>query len=192
MHDNSKILFERYAKKYFEKNMDVLEIGPDCFPSSYQHIVSRAGCKWNTIDAFERKGLTYLAKGEYDFGLPSNSFDIVLSGQVIEHVRRTWDWMAECGRVCKPGGYVITINPVSWGYHEAPIDCWRIYPEGMRSLYEQAGLIDINSFCETNKINRASYAFMLTKQLLKIFLGRNPNVIQPETDTITIGMKRSD
>jgi len=38
------------------------------------------------------------------------------------------------------GGHVITIVPVSWNFHEAPIDCWRIYPEGMRALYEEAGL----------------------------------------------------
>ena len=50
-----------------------------------------------------------------------------------------------CGRtnsrICKPGGLVITIGPVSWPYHEAPIDCWRAYPEGMRALHEDAGLV---------------------------------------------------
>jgi hypothetical protein len=28
-----------------------------------------------------------------------------------------------------------------WVYHEAPIDCWRMFPEAMRALYEEAGLI---------------------------------------------------
>jgi len=48
--------------------------------------------------------------------------------------------MKEVARVCKPRGLVITVNPVSWPYHEAPYDCWRIYPEGMRALYEETGL----------------------------------------------------
>jgi len=34
----------------------------------------------------------------------------------------------------------ITINPVSWPYHEAPVDCWRIFPLGMEALAEEAGL----------------------------------------------------
>jgi hypothetical protein len=42
--------------------------------------------------------------------------------------------------VTKPGGLVITVSPVSWHYHEAPVDCWRAYPEGMRAVYEDAGL----------------------------------------------------
>ncbi len=29
---------------------------------------------------------------------------------------------------------------MNWPYHEAPVDCWRIYPEGMKALYEEAGL----------------------------------------------------
>ncbi|MBU2063807.1 MAG: hypothetical protein KKF93_05375, partial [Candidatus Omnitrophica bacterium] len=44
-------------------------------------------------------------------------------------------------------GHVITIAPISWTYHEAPVDCWRIYPEGMKALYEEAGLkVDLCKF----------------------------------------------
>jgi SAM-dependent methyltransferase len=78
--------------------------------------------------------------GEYEIPAPDATFDVILSGQVIEHVRQPWKWMAEVCRVCRPGGLVITVNPVSWPYHEAPVDCWRIYPEGMHALCEGAGL----------------------------------------------------
>jgi hypothetical protein len=43
-------------------------------------------------------------------------------------------------RIAAPGGHVITISPISWPYHEAPVDCWRIYPEGIKSLCEEASL----------------------------------------------------
>jgi SAM-dependent methyltransferase len=77
---------------------------------------------------------------ENEIPLPDSTFDVVISGQVIEHVRQPWRWMAELTRISRPGGLVITISPVSWPYHEAPIDCWRIYPEGMRAILEQVGL----------------------------------------------------
>jgi hypothetical protein len=48
--------------------------------------------------------------------------------------------MLELARVTKRGGRVITISPVSWPYHEAPVDCWRIYPAGMETLSRYAGL----------------------------------------------------
>lgn len=68
------------------------------------------------------------------FPVPSDSYDILLSGRVIEHVRKIWRWFPEVARMCKPGGLVMTMNPVSWHYHEAPVDCWRPYPGGMKAL----------------------------------------------------------
>jgi hypothetical protein len=41
----------------------------------------------------------------------------------------------------KSGGRLILVVPCSWPYHEAPYDCWRIYPEGIRALVEEVGLI---------------------------------------------------
>jgi SAM-dependent methyltransferase len=140
MHPNSVLLFQKHAAGLFGGGQRVLEIGPDRLPSTYQEIVG-AGCSaWDTIDIVPYEGLTYVARSEYHFPIGDNSYDIVLSAQVIEHVRKPWLWIHEVVRVCRRGGRVVTINPVSWHYHEAPVDCWRIYPEGMRALYEDAGL----------------------------------------------------
>ena len=142
MHKNSKLLFEKHAARYFSASSRVLEIGPDRHPSTYRQLLKNGVAAWETLDAFPRTDvpLTHLAGSEYDFPVPSDSYDIVFSAQVIEHVRKIWRWMPELARVCRPGGYVVTINPVSWHYHESPVDCWRIYPEGMRALSEDAGL----------------------------------------------------
>jgi SAM-dependent methyltransferase len=140
MHKNSVLLFTKYAKQYFKAGMKVLEVGPDGSPSTYQRLVDGGSLVWETLDMRDDPSLTYRASKEYEFPLQPESYDIVLSGQVIEHVREVWTWMRELARVCKKGGMVITINPVSWPYHEAPIDCWRIFPEGMRALYEYAGI----------------------------------------------------
>ena len=64
-------------------------------------------------------------------------------------MRKIWLWIKELTRVCKVGGLVITINPVSWPYHEHPIDCWRAFPEGMRALYEDASLEVLLSIFES-------------------------------------------
>jgi SAM-dependent methyltransferase len=140
MHTNSRLLFLKYAKEFFRPGLRVLEIGPDSFPSTYQSLVSDHPLTWETLDLYRDARLTYTAKSEYDFPIPDNTYDVVVSGQVIEHVRKIWVWMKEVARVCKVGGVVITVNPVSWPYHEAPVDCWRMYPEGMRALYEDASL----------------------------------------------------
>jgi SAM-dependent methyltransferase len=148
MHRNSQLLFERYALHVFSPESSVLEIGPDQRPSTYQRLAEGCYARWDTLDISSRTDipLTYTAVGEYEFPVADGSYDIVLSGQVIEHVRKIWVWMREVARICRPGGHVVTINPVSWHYHEAPIDCWRIYPEGMKALSEDAGLEVVTSY----------------------------------------------
>jgi SAM-dependent methyltransferase len=153
MHQNSVLLFRKYALPRFNAGMRVLEVGPDGNPSTYRREIS-APIIWSTTDLASQvdaggerlwgtgaaRDLTLPMRSEYDIPAPDAAFDIVVSGQVIEHVRKPWIWMKELARVCAPDGVVVTVNPVSWPYHEAPIDCWRIYPEGMRALCEEAGL----------------------------------------------------
>ena len=146
MHPNRVLLFDKYARPVFTDGMKVLEIGPDATPSTYRKMVTAKNLTWETLDIFDSPGLTYPKSDLYAFPMGDAQYDIVLSGQVIEHVARIWRWMAELARITKPGGRIITINPVSGPYHEAPIDCWRIYPDGMKALSEDAGLTVEQSF----------------------------------------------
>lgn len=152
MHTNSRLLFQKHAKRFFQPGLRVLEIGPDCIPSTYQNVVGDSSIVWHTLDIRNDPALTYHALSEYEFPVASGTYDIVLSGQVIEHVRQIWVWIRELSRVCKVGGLVVTINPVSWPYHEAPVDCWRVYPEGMKTLYEYASLEVDFSRCESLEV----------------------------------------
>ena len=145
MHDNSKRMFAAHALALFGPSTRVLEVGPDGVPSTYQrmvqqHLGERAPQQWDTVDLAGRPGMTHSARDEYTFPIADGSYDLVLSGQVLEHVKKPWRWLPELARVCRPGGHVVTISPVSWPYHEAPVDCWRIYPEGLRALYDEAKL----------------------------------------------------
>jgi len=147
MHLNSKLLFKKYAIEHFKDNQSVLEIGPTGYPSYYSQLVNMPSLKWHTLDI----GETYIGQGhvnpshivsqeEYHYPVDDGAFDIVLSGQVMEHVRNIWRWVDELKRITRDNGLIIIISPVSWSYHEAPVDCWRIYPEGMKALMEEKGL----------------------------------------------------
>lgn len=137
MHLNSLLIFNKYVIPFIRSFVDprILEIGPDAFPSSYSRAVGKIK-NWDTVDIFPRPGLRFVASDENSFPIENDFYDVVISGQVLEHVRKPWIWMHELIRVCKPGGLIVTIAPTSWPYHEAPIDCWRVYPAGMQSLLE--------------------------------------------------------
>ena len=197
MHRNSQLLFDRYARSYFQSGMRVLEIGPASHPSHYARAVQVPELTWHTIDISAHPSLTFQALDEYRFPIKDDSYDIVLSGQVLEHVRRIWVWIGELARVCKPGGHIITISPVSWPYHEAPVDCWRVFPEGMRTLYAEAALDVVMSRSESLEaegLARVIYGRgrdWQTSEELRIMERCAPlgAPVECSLDTITIGRK---
>lgn len=133
-------MFKRYGVGHISTGARVLELGPDAIPSAYQSMIDTSVSAWDTADFGGRSGLTYGLVDPYRFPVDDAAYDVVLSGQVIEHVPKIWRWMPEVARVTRPGGTIITVAPISWPYHEDPHDCWRIYPDGLRARYEDAGL----------------------------------------------------
>ena len=113
MHANCILLFEKYVKPLLRSEMGILEIGPDAFPSTFQRLSESVSvARWDTLDINDNPNLTYRKSDEYRFKVKSDSYDVVLSGQVIEHVKKPWVWLPELARVTKPGGVVVTICPV--------------------------------------------------------------------------------
>jgi SAM-dependent methyltransferase len=71
---------------------------------------------------------------------PGAAYDVVISGQCLEHVKRPWRLVPEMARMLRPGGLLIVTAPWQWKVHRYPLDCWRILPDGMRVLLEDGGL----------------------------------------------------
>jgi SAM-dependent methyltransferase len=179
MHLNSQLLFEKHAKSFFKNDMKVLEIGADQLPTWYSRTVNKPSIDWytldikthwDTLDIGNNKDLInkqILSEDEYNYPLDNNSFDIIFSGQVIEHVKNIWKWMEELKRITKPGGVIIILSPISWPYHVAPMvsDCWRIYPDGMKALAEEKGLNIIHNSFES-----------MEKELIPLYVPTYPGI----------------
>ncbi len=139
MHNNALHLFEYYALDFFKESGKVLELGPDK-AFTIRGMLS-PDVVYQCADPYmDSNSPEVIPMTEYAIEAPDGEFDVVVSSNVIEHVRFIWVWMQELARVTKKGGYVITGAPVSWRHHNVPIDCWRIYDEGLKALYEYAGL----------------------------------------------------
>lgn len=124
MHKNSMLIFKKYAEKYFVDGMDVLEIGAR-IPSAYLQELGGVKLNWNYLDiggaglgadinSMDRsEKLDYVTIDNYNFAIEDNKFDIVISGQVLEHVPKVWVWMKELARITKPGGGLCDYNQSS-------------------------------------------------------------------------------
>lgn len=71
--------------------------------------------------------------------VPDQSFDAVLSTQVLEHVEDPGLYLAECFRVLKPEGRLLLSTHGVFPYHPDPVDLWRWTCAGLRREVEQAG-----------------------------------------------------
>lgn len=68
-----------------------------------------------------------------------NSFNGVISTQVLEHVPNARAIIAEMYRVIKPGGGIILSLPFMWQEHEEPYDFSRFTSFGITELLKQNG-----------------------------------------------------
>lgn len=146
MHETSfmamKHLLQRLVPR--QTQVSVLDVGSqiaEAGQTSYRDIVdSMDGASYTGLDVAPGRNVDVVATDAYKFPLPSDAFDVVISGQAFEHIEFPWLTMLEIARVLKPGGVSIVIAPSSGVEHRYPQDCWRYYPDGMRALGKWAKL----------------------------------------------------
>ena len=71
--------------------------------------------------------------------IPNESYDIIFSNDVFEHIEAPWLAADECIRICKKGGLLIHIAPFSARYHPVPVDTFRYSHYGFKCLFERYG-----------------------------------------------------
>ncbi len=74
--------------------------------------------------------------------IPDDTFDLVVSSDVFEHIDRPWMAAQEIGRILKPSGVAVTRTVWSWRNHPCPIDYWRFSPECLEFLFSDLNLLE--------------------------------------------------
>jgi hypothetical protein len=94
------------------------------------------------VDHVEKEGVlgpaVDVVATAYDIPLPDAEAQTVLLTEVLEHLERPGDAVAECFRLLEPGGHIIATTPLFWPVHDAR-DFYRYTPRGLRYLFETAG-----------------------------------------------------
>lgn len=145
MHQSSLENMAAFSKEYLTgregERLEILDLGSCDVNGSYKQFFASPNWRYIGVDMAPGKNVDVVLSDTYDwkeFG--SSSIDVLVSGQVFEHVEYFWLTMLEIKRVLKPGGLCCIIAP-SGGYeHRYPVDCWRFYPDGVKALARYAGL----------------------------------------------------
>jgi SAM-dependent methyltransferase len=148
MHLSSLNRCEEFVDQYVcEYDKKIADVGSMNINGCYKPLFE--GREYVGFDTGKGRNVDVVLNSSEDWRLPDEhreSYDIVISGQVLEHVKRPWLWIHDVVSLCKPGGLIWICAPNTWAFHEYPIDCWRVWPDGMKALFEDAGLEGINCF----------------------------------------------
>ena len=137
VHRNSIKLMRWFRDKYLQgmKGCTVLDIGSIGKSATYGGRVFFPDYKYIGMDIVPGRNVTIVG---YD-NLPV--CDVVISGQVMEHVKRPWEWLKNLVQYYTK--FICIIAPNTCPEHRFPFDTYRYFPDGMRDLFEYAGIREI-------------------------------------------------
>lgn len=140
--------------------MKVLDVGSFDVNGSYKHLFPEPGFEYIGIDMTPGPNVDLVPKDPYSWQeIKTGNFDVVISGQALEHSEFFWLTMSEMVRVLKPGGLICIIVPNGFGEHRYPVDCWRFFTDGLVALarYTSLEVIHAHTNCTplTNPIQLA-------------------------------------
>ncbi len=100
---------------------------------------------------------------------PDEIFDLVVSQELLEHVRDPFRAMQEMRRVLRKGGVIYCQVPFIIGYHPGPTDFWRFTRQGIRELVEKA---DLNCLEVDMAVGVGTGFYRIAVEFLAVFASR--------------------
>lgn len=151
-------------------NLTILDVGGRALTAdrdrSYQSIFQDIAKEYYIADIVDGPGVTHVMPGEYTLPFDDNSIDLIVCGQVLEHVRNPFRSVAEMKRVLKNNSYIILIAPSAGPRHDDR-DCWRIMDDGFKAIADEVGLEPVADWVDKSAPDERS-----RKWADHVFIGR--------------------
>ncbi len=146
-------IIDRRFRLVRERTICVLDVGSMSVNRSYPHTYREhmpPAWIYRGCDIAPGKNVDLVQADPYILPAVDGEFDMVISGQCLEHVRYPFKLVAEMARVMKSGGAIILTAPWNQREHRYPKDYWRIFPDAMHAMMEDAGLHCIEAYTREN------------------------------------------
>lgn len=121
--------------QYVVEHMKGLEIFPVCYDQSYT-------ARDIVVKKFPE--ILYMLGSLPETYLPSDSFDVVVAGEIIEHMEEPAKLAKELARICRVGGWVTlsTVNTLSENaikHGPYPEHTWEFEPKDLLDMFSPYG-----------------------------------------------------
>jgi SAM-dependent methyltransferase len=121
---------------------DILDYG--CGSKPYESLFVTKFKNYVGADIAGNSKANLIIGAEGEIPASDESFDCVLSSQVLEHVVSPQIYLKEAYRVLRQGGHLIVSTHGIWPYHPDPTDFWRWTIDGLQREVTRAGFEVVN------------------------------------------------
>lgn len=165
--NNMKTVKAKYLS-YLNCKSTILDVGGRGLGSdrSYRSLFEGNFKDYHVADINEGLGVTHVMPGQYTLPFEDNMFDLIVSGQMLEHCDNPFKSVAEMKRVLKPNAYIVLIAPSAGPRHDDQ-DCWRFMDDSWRAIANDVGLKLVEQWITKNAPDQRS-----RKWQDNVFVGR--------------------
>lgn len=135
-----------------DARLDLLDFGAGSSP--YRSLFPKANYRRADFAIGTGEGLDFVLDESLCVAAPDNSFDLVLSTQVLEHVEHPENYLKECLRLLRPGGKLVLTTHGIYADHPCPLDLHRWTADGLAAVCRQAGFA-VSQTCKLTTDARA-------------------------------------
>ena len=171
MHESSMARMNWFVDKYLkeEEKLNILDVGSYNVNGCYRNIFENKGFNYEGLDMQKGPNVDIVPKHIYFWEeVECNKYDVVVSGQALEHVEFFWETVSEIVRVTKKDGLICIIAPNGFKEHRYPVDCWRFFTDGMVALakYYQLEIIHAHTNRAPSPLNEEWFSEDMADSML--------------------------
>jgi SAM-dependent methyltransferase len=138
----------RMITKAMVAGLDVIEVGSHDVNGSLRSTIEALGPhRYVGVDLTPGPGVDEIVDAEDVIErFAPESFDLVVSTEMIEHTRAWQSVVHNLKGVLRPGGHLlVTTRSPGFPFHAWPYDFWRYEPDDMRAIFGDMDIITIES-----------------------------------------------
>ena len=147
MHKSSLIEMDKFFTKYLTNKLfvEILDIGSLQVKNhkTYYNLLTEHKdilCAYTGVDIQDGPNVDIVInKNDYLISRLNYKYDVIISGQTLEHVDNLYMFMQSLISVAAQECLICLIAPGAGYEHHHP-DYWRILPNGMKTLFEWANI----------------------------------------------------
>lgn len=174
MHKASLLRMQWFLETFVSKQEGtprkrVLDVGSYDINGSYKQLFNPDCFDYTGMDMEAGPNVDLVLKNPYDWSLlQTDSFDLIVCGQVFEHAEFFWITMSEMTRVLKKDGLLCVIVPNVLEEHRYPVDCYRFNTDGMVAMarYVNLEVLHAHTNCAPKNAPREWYSTVHTDSML--------------------------